>query len=352
MKKVLICILTIAMMATMLAGCGGDTSADTSGADDAQNSETGESAFDQEYTWDLSTTYATGTPIVDGLYHFAELLSEYSDGTITLNVFPDGTLYNETDAIMAVKSGELDFTDSGTIVITTHLPEYGFISAPFMVTTYDQMMALWDSDLINEAKAKLETEYNTRNVGGLAYRGFRNTSANNPITNVDDIQGVLMRMNTNVVMNDVFNTIGAVCVPLSLNELYTSMQTGAVTASEGPWEQMVSYKLYEVQDYIMETKHIVEASCIWMSNELYESLPDNYKEVVDRAAEEVNQEIEEACIAAEEAYKQEMIDNGCEFVECDTSGMIEKAETAWDKFFADTWTGFTLEQVREAAGIQ
>lgn len=349
MKKFFSLSLVLALMLSALVGCGGSKTEDPV-EDEAPVEEV--SAFDQNYTWDLSTTYATGTPIVDGLYHFAELLSEYSEGTITLNVFPDGTLYNEADAIMAVKAGELDFTDSGTIAITTHLPQYGFISAPFMVTTYDQVMTLWNSDLITEAKTILENDYNTRNVGGLAYRGFRNTSANNAIASVDDIQGVLMRMNTNVVMNDVFNAIGAVCVPLSLNELYTSMQTGAVSASEGPWEQMVSYKLYEVQDYIMETKHIVEASCIWMSNDLYESLPDAYKEVVDRAASEINAEIEENCFAAEEAYKQEMLDNGCEFVECDTTGMIANAEAAWEKFFADTWTGFTLEQVREAAGIQ
>lgn len=352
MKKVFACMMTIAMIAAMLTGCGStqSNSGDTTPPADTPPAEG--SGFDQEYTWDLSTTYATGTPIVDGLYHFAELLNEYSDGTITLNVFPDGTLYNEADAIMAVKSGELDFTDSGTIAITTHLPQYGFISAPFMVTTYDQIMTLWDSDLLQEAKTELEENYNTRNVGGLAYRGFRNMSSNVAVSNVDDIQGVLMRMNTNVVMNSVFNAIGAVCVPLSLNELYTSLQTGAVQSSEGPWEQMVSYNLYEVQDYIMETKHIVEASCIWMSNSLYESLPENYQEVVDRAAKEINDEIEKNCMAAEEAYKQTMIDNGCEVVECDISGFITKSESAWDQLFQDTWTGFTLDQVREAAGIQ
>lgn len=352
MKKVLACMMTIAMIAAMLTGCGSSQSnaGDTTPSADTPPAE--ESGFDQEYTWDLSTTYATGTPIVDGLYHFAELLNEYSDGTITLNVFPDGTLYNEADAIMAVKSGELDFTDSGTIAITTHLPQYGFISAPFMVTTYDQIMTLWNSDLIQAARTELEENYNTRNVGGLAYRGFRNMSSNVAISNVDDIQGILLRMNTNVVMNSVFNAIEAVCVPLSLNELYTSLQTGAVQSSEGPWEQMVSYNLHEVQDYIMETKHIVEASCIWMSNSLYESLPENYQEVVDRAAKEINDEIEKNCMAAEEAYKQTLIDNGCEVVECDISGFITKSEVAWEQLFQDTWAGFTLEQVREAAGIQ
>lgn len=252
MKKKLVLALVVTMSVAALGACGSQGTNEETTTEDAQvetdtEKETvEETVFDQEYSWDLSTTYATGTPIVDGLYHFAELLDEYSDGTITLNVFPDGTLYSEDDAIMAVKSGELDFMDSGTIAITTHLPEYGFISAPFMVTTYDQVMTLWNSDLITTARDELEDNYNTRCVGTLAYRGFRNTSSKTPITNVDDAQGVLMRMNTNVVMNSVFNEIGFVCVPLSLNELYTSLQNGAVTAAEGPWEQIASYNLYEV----------------------------------------------------------------------------------------------------------
>lgn len=89
-----------------------------------------------------------------------------------------------------------------------------------------------------------------------------------------------------------------------------------------------------------------------MSNSLYESLPENYQEVVDRAAKEINDEIEKNCMAAEEAYKQTLIDNGCEVVECDISGFITKSEVAWEQLFQDTWAGFTLEQVREAAGIQ
>ena len=155
---------------------------------------------------------------------------------------------------------------------------------------------------------------------------------------MDDFQGVLLRMNTNAVMNAVFNGIGAVCVPISLNELYSSLQNGAVQASEGPWEQMVTYNLYEVQDYIMETRHLADSTCIWMDNALYDSLPAHYQAAVDRAAQEAD-------------YLKTMQDKGCELVACDISGFIANAETAWNDLFASTWTVTTLDEVRSMAGI-
>lgn len=311
-----------------------------------------EGTFDKSFTWSLSTTYATGTPMVDGYQKFAELLKEYSKGAITLNVFPDSTLYGEADALTAVKSGELEFTGSGIIVLTMYMQEYGFISAPFLLTSYEQFMNLWKSDLLQKAKVTLEKDYNTRNVGGLAYRGFRNTSSNVPVHNVKEFQGVLLRMNTNVVMNDVFNAIGAVCVPISLAELYTSLQNDTVQASEGPWEQMVSNNLFEVQKYIIETRHLADSTCIWMSNKLYESLPPQYKEVVDRASAEAIAFTEKNCMALEEQYKQTMIDKGCQLLECDISGFITNAESAWNKLFKSTWTVTNLEEVRRMAGIK
>lgn len=252
---------------------------------------------------------------------------------------------------MAVKGGELEFTGSGPIAITTHMEEYGFITAPFMITSWDQMEQLWSSDLIGKALDAMETSYNTKNVGGLSYRGFRNTSCSKPVTNVDDFQGVLLRMNTNAVMNAVFNGIGAVCVPISLNELYSSLQNGAVQASEGPWEQMVTYNLYEVQDYIMETRHLADSTCIWMDNALYDSLPAHYQAAVDRAAQEAAALIQENCTAQEADYLKTMQDKGCELVECDISGFIANAETAWNDLFASTWTVTTLDEVRSMAGI-
>lgn len=64
---------------------------------------------------------------------------------------------------------------------------------------------------------------------------YRNMTSDRPINDVSDLKGVKLRMNSNQVWNDVWNGLGATCVSIALNELYTSMQTGVANASEIPW---------------------------------------------------------------------------------------------------------------------
>ena len=215
------------------------------------------------------------------------------------------------------------------------------------ICTAEAYQNLYNSDLVEKAKETWRTEYNTRDVAGMAYRGFRNMSCNKAINKVDDLNGVKLRLNDNQLWGACWSELGATPVPIALGELYTSIQNGAADASEGPWEQMKSINLEEVQDYIIETKHICESVGMWMAEDLYESLPDNYKAVVDKAGKEAIEFLEKEAIAREDDYKQQLIDGGCEFIEPDLRGFIDKAENIWDEYFESTWTVTTLEEVQD-----
>ena len=354
-KRILAALLALAMVFS-LAACGGSTGAVTSSttagtsasstASSTSRSTATASAYDKEYTWSLATTYATGTPMVDAYQMFADLLNEYSDGAITLNVFADSSLMDENDAFLALKSGEVEFAGQGPTCFYLYSEDYGFMLTPFLINSSEAFQRLYNSDLVQQAVELWRTDYNTRDVAGMGYRGYRNMSSNTPIYTVDDLNGVKLRVTNNQIWCDVWNSLGATAVPIALGELYTSIQNGAVTASEGPWEQMKSLNLEEVQDYIIETKHISESVGIWMAEDLYESLPASYQEVVDKAGKEAISYMAEQCSSREESYKQQLIDGGCEFIEPDLSGFMTKAESIWKDYFADTWTVTTLEEVQ------
>lgn len=359
MKKRLLAALLALAMVFSLAACGGSTGSVSSSSTTATATSTSTaatsttatatstaSAFDKEYTWSLASTYATGTPMVDAYQKFADLMNEYSEGAITLNVFADSSLMDENDSFLAVKSGELEFAGFGPSPFYLYSEDYGFMLAPFLINSYEAYMNLYNSDLVKKAKDLWQTEYNTRDVAGMAYRGFRNMSADRAINTVDDLKGLKLRMNNNQVWCDIWNSLGATTVPIALGELYTSIQNGAAQASEGPWEQMKSLNLEEVQDYICQTKHICETAGMWMAQDLYESLPANYQEVVDRAGKEAVTFLGEQAKAREDNYKKQLIDGGCEFVETDLTGFMTKAENIWNEYFTSTWTVTTLDEVQ------
>lgn len=304
--------------------------------------------FNDKYTWSLSTTYSTGSPQVDAYNEFAELLGEYSGGAITLNVFPDSSLMGEKDSFLAIQASELEFTGCGPSFAQIFDESVGFISTPFLIPNYAAYRKIYDSPVMQDAEKRCAENFNCRDAGTVVYRGYRNMSSNKPVNSIDDMKNLKLRVIDNPVWSEIWSTFGATAVPMALGELYSGLQNGTVDASEGPWEQMAVNNLDEVQKYIIETKHVSEAVGIWMANDLYESLADNYKAAVDKATWNALADMEVWAIEKEDAFKQELIDGGCEYIsDPDLSGFYQIAQENFDKYFEEIWTATTLDELYE-----
>lgn len=304
--------------------------------------------FNEEYVWTLSTTYASGTPQTNGFQTFSKLVGEFTDGAVTINVLADGALMSENDSFLAIKAGELEFAGCGPSTVYLYdNGAYSYILAPFLVPNFDSYKNVYNSEAFEEAKEGWRVEHNTRDVAGMAYRGIRNMSSNKEINSIEDITNLKLRMNDNQTWTTIWTSLGATTVPMALGELYTGLQNGTVDASEGPWEQIASNNLDEVQDYIVETGHVTEGSGIFMSNELYENLPQNYRNAIDKAGLIALAEMELEAVEMENQYRQQLIDGGCTYIsDVDLSGFKTGAEESWDELFESIWNVTSLEEVQ------
>lgn len=335
MKKVLALVLALVLAFSLCV---------TAFADDAAE-------FDKKYTWSIATTYATGSPMVDAANVFAEKLAEYSNGAITLNVFPDSTLYaDEMAHFTAVQAGDLEFCLFGASPALYYTTDVGYLVAPFLYNSMDEFNAVYYSDTLENAKQIWREQFNLRDVGGMVARGFRNISCNTPVNSVEDLAGVKLRLPGNNLWIEAFNSLGAVSISIPLGELYTSLQNGAADASDGPWEQMATNSLYEVQKYVIETRHYMETAGFWMDESLYESLPENYQAVVDKAGAEALKYMEEECAARDSGYLKQLTDNGCEYLQPDLTPFFEAARPYLEQKFATDWTAATYDEVLELFG--
>ena len=130
MKKFLSLILALVMACSLIA-CGGSkeeapakTEAPKTEAPAKTESKTeapAEAGFDKEYKWSLASTYATGSVVIQMYERFAELANEYTEGAVTITVFPDGTIASEDDSIAQVMSGELEFCATGATLVISKL---------------------------------------------------------------------------------------------------------------------------------------------------------------------------------------------------------------------------------------
>ena len=353
MKKRITAILLTAAMAISLAACGGDKGSQETPASAPESDPQEEAPQEAEetpapggetYSWNFSTTYASGSVVVQMYERFAELCNEYTDGAITVSVFPDGIIASEDDALAQVSSGELEFCGTGTAPIFTYSAEDGWFNSPFMITDLETYKKVYDSDYWLAIREGWATYHNVLDLCGPFYRGMRTLTTSREVKNVSDLKGVKLRMNSSALWNAAWQACGATTVPVALSELYTSFQTGVVDATEIPLADSGLLNIPEVASYVVQTNHVCECAGIFMSNELFESLPAEYQEAVRKAGQDAMAECESLIADEEATWLQNYIDAGATVVEdVDIESFREASDAWWQEMFATEWTNISYE---------
>lgn len=336
MKKNILLVFFSTIL-VILSACASDS-------DSSQNSSE-EVKDDAILELDLATIYNSASPDVAGAERFAEIVTEKSDGKIKVNVFPDGTLGSEKDNFTELSNGDLDFILGGSAGLEMFAPEYMFFLTPFLIKDSDHLNAWFESDLHTQMTEKMK-DNNVYFLGDVV-RGARHTTANKEIKTPDDLEGLQIRLPETPTLVKVFSEFGSQPVSIALPELYSSLQTGVVAASEGPYEQIATNHLYEVQDYIIKTSHIYDVTSLWINSDLYESLSTEEQKIIEEAGIEATEYASELAAEKEEEYLNELIENGMEYIELSDEELEKftiQAEPVLQKLFEENFTVISYEE--------
>lgn len=295
-------------------------------------------------TFSCVTIFDATSSMTKALNFMADRLAEETDGKLKMEIYDSGQTGGENEQTEALAIGEVEMAANGTLAVVNYAPEYGFFDAPFVFADGEHFMAVWNSDLGQGLRDKM-AENGFHNLG-IMERGYRHITTNKPIYSIDDMNGLVLRTPQSASFVNTFGSLGCVCVPIALTELFTALQTGVAEASEGPWDQIVTNKLYEVQDYIVESTYYYCTSMWFMNQDFYDSLPEAYRTLIDEVAAEALDYGTELIRSSGEELKQVCIDYGCEILELgDLTPYLEKVKPAMDEFFATTWTVTTADEI-------
>ena len=291
MKKLVASLLAVSMV-TSLAGCStsGNNSSSTgatAGTTAAQAESKAEAASSEEwpeYHWNAAMTVAETTINYMMVEKFAQLLEEKTGGKITVELYPGGQLGNTTEFTEAVIGGSIDIGTGMTTDLVDFIPAYAVFDIPNLFDNVEQMRTVIGGEF-----ADVLNEYN--NQGGiqmLGYSdaGFRQLSSNKEVRNISDLSGQKIRVMTNQYHIAYWNALGAAATPMQFTEVFMGLQQGTIDGEENPYMNIVGNNLQEVQKYIVETNHLGHIITFFMNNDLYQSLPENVKTLVDECAAE------------------------------------------------------------------
>lgn len=355
MRKQMIGWLCCAAMIAGLTGCGSNQSApastsasqETTGAETKAAEQAAETSDEKTFNIDLATAYAADGPAGIALAEFVEQVKEKSNGSININLFTDGTLGNPSDNYSSVASGDLDMTMAGLEGLDLYAPEYTFLDSPFLMKNEDHLKAILNSGIGDKLKERYEE--NGFVTLGWHQRDVRELASNKEITAPDAVKGLKLRLPGMTVYVDTWSALGVSSTTVAMNELYTALQTNVAEACEGGYEQMDTLKLYEVQDYIAETEHVYEFVGLFIHKELYDSMSENQKQVLNDCAAESLAKADQLALDNREQYKQHCLDGGMTLVDIDRDAFRANLEDFYKKQFETKWTTTNYDEVMSFA---
>ncbi len=310
MKKYIVSAAAIFLLAG-LTGCGSgnNAAAETKTVVNSEN-ESANASGDSVVELQIGQTAAEGSIWIQASERFAELAAEKSGGTIKMDIYPSGQLGSQTDLYDQMYAGApvigvgtpAYFADMGA-------PDFGIMAAPYLVTDWDGITKLQESEWFAEQEKLMED-------GGIKVLNFdlrvgtRETLTTKPIEKLADLHGKKIRVPNAVVYINTYTSLGANPVPMNLGEVYTSLQQGVIEGEDNTLSTMQSEKHYEVAKYLSMDHHIYDVQCFCMSSSVFQSMSEAQQKALLEAADEAADYFNELAREADEATLKDMEANG------------------------------------------
>jgi len=226
-------------------------------------------------------------PMTIGARHFASLVSEKSQGRITITVYPGGQLGSDLQQQNALRGGTQEFSVPSTATLANLESAFGILGMPFAFQTEAHADAVLDGDF----GQMLMTRLPRVDLVGLSFfeNGFRHiTNSRRAINTVDDIRGLKIRTIQSSLYIDLFNALGANAVPMSVTELFSALESRAVDAQENPFTIIAARKFYDVQKYLSVTGHTYDVQALVASKKFWDRLAPADQQLLREAALETS----------------------------------------------------------------
>ncbi len=271
----------------------------------------GAAVGDEHFEWKMVTTWPKNFPgLGSAAENFARYMDEMSDGRLKVHVYGAGEIVPAFEVFDAVSQGVADAGHGAAYYWKGKIPaSVFFTTVPFGLNAqeingwlhYGGGLELW-----REAYAPFNIIPFAGGNTGVQMAGWFNREINS----IEDLQGLKMRIPG--LAGDVFAAAGGTAVRIPGGELYTSLQTGVIDATEwvGPYNDL-ALGLHEVARYYYYPGWHEPGSMLELivNKDSFEALPADLQAMVTVAARAANQDMLDEFTARNNAALQDLVKN-------------------------------------------
>lgn len=285
-----------------------------------------------------------GHPWTDVGQIICDEIGKRSDGRLKLVQYPAGALGTQAQAVDMLRMGSLGILTSGPSILNAFDENVQVFSAPYLFRdrehAYKAFDLPWVQKLFNDTVLK---KSGVRTIA-FWYFGERNlTTKNRAATKPEDMKGAKVRSMDIPVWKNVVASLGANPTPINFSELYMALQTGVVEGQENPIPTIHAQKFYEVQNYIILTKHVVHLGTVHVSEQIWQRLTEADRKLILGVFAQYRPEIDKRMDEKIASAAKEMAAKGVKIITPDVEAFKAHAVKEFMGVYGDKWGGIIKE---------
>lgn len=321
MKRTMISLVVIVSL--FLTACGGSKSeAESESSKDVKSS-------DDTILLKVADSFPTTNDISEeGIVYFMDRVEELTDGQIEFEYYPAEQVGKADSYLDLLLSKTIDI--GYTSYSTDRLPLVEVSTLPGAYSSaVEGSQITWD--LVKNYLS--EEEYlpqGVRPLYAVSLPQYQLTTRQTPIKNIEDVKGKKVRVTG--TMEYGLDELGGSPVFMPATESYTALERGTVDGLVFPFTSFKPYQVESLAKYSTQNANLGSFTVVYSINEsVYEGLPDNVKEAMEIAGDEVVEHLSSTL----DTLNDELIEEFSSQIE-----MYELSESEveeWDEALAPAW---------------
>lgn len=231
-----------------------------------------------------------------------------ADVGMTVEVFSNSQLGGDADRIASVVSGDIDIDIQGASALGAVHEPIAVLDAAYAFDDGEHLTRFFDSDASADVLTGFEEETGVRTLGAWS-AGMRQFTANEPIREPDDLDGLRMRFPNSPQFLMNAKALGAEATEVAYEELFLALQQGTVDGQENPIVNIDASSLQDVQDYISMSNHQANSNLV-IIGEVWNELSGEQQEVLQSAVDSAVEQVPGCVTEDEEATLSEWEESG------------------------------------------
>lgn len=322
MKKLLAMSLALVMCLAMFA-----PAASASGED--------------SYVFKIALQNGENHPLCQGVAKFGEILSEKTDGRLTLDLYYSAALGDKASTVQGMQTGTID----GAMLMGGVIADYGCDQMRVFILPYlfDSVAHARAFEKSEQGQALFDTVQSSGS--GMVCLGAYQESARNyfftekEVRTPEDMKNLQIRCQEGSVYYDAVEAMGAYAEAVTFSELYSALQSGVVDGAEQPLSGFVSNSFQEIAKYYVMDGHEISPNLILFSEATWNKLSEDDQAIIQEAFNESIPFFEELSDSQDADYLQQIKDAGVEVIDVDVAEWQEACSSVYDTYgeeYADT----------------